>query len=302
MRDVVLVPTWNRPEYLAVCLAHVIAAAGDREIEVLVQHDQHIGYPNLNLDLTMQVVQAFSSPRSPRPFNISFHLNEKHRTSGNSHNLFSLYRQALSMTDVRYIYLIEDDVIVGTDFFRWHESVRDGQGGLFASVGWKCLRNSEVVFTDDPTAVILSAHDYASIGVCWTPDRLQTFVAHDVLEYHANPSKYLAKAFPGSPIPAWQWTEQDGIITRMLAERKGRYVAWPVVPRCAHVGISGYHRQAGFRFEGTLNERVMALTAAISDSNRLKALSKDPFDDVFALPAILPYNPWDLEVVHRFGV
>jgi hypothetical protein len=153
--------------------------------------------------------------------------------------------------------------------------------------------------TSDQTAYIESARDYASIGVCWKPSRLAEFVKHDVDAYYLKQSHYLSLAFPESTVPSWQWTEQDGIVTRMMLENKDRLNAWPVVPRCAHIGVQGYHRQGGHRFSGRLSERIINLQIAID--NGMNKLVTDPFNDIFDLPVTLPWRPEELRVSQRFG-
>ena len=292
MRDIILIPTYKRPEYLAVCLQHIMAAPSNVQRCIFVQHDFHVGDSTQDMN-DSRWIATFLDDCS------AFSILQTHTRQGNSFNCFSLYRKALALPDVRYIYLIEDDVIVASDFFRWHEAV-NARVDYFSTIGWKCLRNPEVKMIEDQKAYIESARDYASIGVCWKPSRLAEFIQHDVDSYYQNQSHYLAAAFPGSPIPSWQWTEQDGIVMRMMAENKGRLNAWPVVPRCAHIGVQGYHRQGGHKFTGSLSDRIGKLQLAIIDG--MDKLVTDPFNDIFSLPKIQPWDEKDLWISQRFGI
>jgi len=193
--------------------------------------------------------------------------------------------------------VIEDDVLVGHDFFRWHEAVQQ-LGDYFCSVGWHCIRNPEVKPGTDPAAYIESERDFSSIGVCWKRERLWEIAKHASVAYYRDLAGYLKGVLPACGIPDGQWTEQAGLIMRILLTTPGAKVAWPVVARCAHVGIHGYHRGRGHQFQGSIVQRVEALRAAVQSTEKLVGLSKDPFDDVAALPAVGEWS--ELRVVQRF--
>lgn len=298
MRDVITIPTYNRPEYLEVCLDHIMRAEGAQEKTVLIQHDFHFSdyvNPQTVADYK-QVIEKFHTAFRD---NLRFGFIQHHANGGNSWNVFSLYKQALA-EEPRYVFHVEDDVLVSPDFFKWHEAVQ-ARGDYFATVGWKCIRNRQVVRSEDPTAYIESTRDFASIGVCWRPEKLASFVSHATPAYFANPSNYFRNAFPGSPIPDNNWTEQDGIITRMLHETKDRWCAWPLMPRCTHVGIQGYHRAGGHRFDGNLEQRVDELRSAAYTPGMLARLSRDPYNDVSVLESVPAWEPSGLHVTQRFN-
>jgi hypothetical protein len=260
-------------------------------------HDQHT---QESVASTRRVVERFQ-----QKLQIEFEVRQPHNYYGNSYNCLELYRAALSQTGARYIYLIEDDVLVTSDFFAWHEAVQE-RGDYFATVGWHCARNKAFVSSDDPTGYIETNKDYASIGVCWRPGKLETFVNHATPSYYADSAAYLQRTFPNSQYGAG-WTEQDGIVTRMLEEKNDRWIAWPTRSRCTHIGVSGYHRNAGYKFVGRdagrdLDSCVEELRAAVSTPGRLKALSCDPFNDVDVLPTVGNWNPEDLHLTQRLGI
>ena len=300
MHDVVLIPTFRRPEYLTLCLEHIVAAMpqADGWKQVIVTHDQHGMYPD-SVEPTRRVVQSFQEKMQ-----IEFSVRLPHNHYGNSFNCLELYKQGLACTGARYIYLIEDDVLIAPDFFAWHEAVQE-RGDYFATVGWNCFRNPAFQRSNDPNAYIETNKDYASIGVCWRPENLKTFVAHATPAYFANSAAYLERTFPKSQYGAG-WTEQDGIITRMLEETNDRVVAWPSRSRCFHVGVSGYHRTAGYQFKGqnagrNLEECVAELRAALV-SNRIKSLACDPFCDIeYSVEETPTWRTEDLYVAQRLG-
>jgi hypothetical protein len=299
MEDIVLVPTFARPEYLQLCLEHLAAADGGADKIVSVSHDRHTndpGHIRNEVHLSKEITKRFEGKFK----HIQFIEKDPHPYIGNPCNFLDLYKGAfIRQPFFRYIYLVEDDVLVAKDFFKWHEAVQ-ARGDYFITVGWHCIRNPEVKQSTDPTAYIESTRDFSSIGICWKRDKLGAMVKHAVKEYYQSHRVYLTKAFPGSPINPGTWTEQAGIVTRLLHETKNRWVAWPSLSRVAHVGISGYHRPGGYRFSGPIEKRIEDLRAATKDSKVLNALSKDPFDDVASLSHIPEWNVEDLHVVQKF--
>lgn len=289
MRDLVLVPSYFRPEFLALVLEHILAADGGRQKEVWVAQDRHI---NDGPELTRHLPDIKLICEKFRWQFEAFRYIERppHGFRGNPLNFLELYKEAFHQDDCRYVYLVEDDVLVGKDFFRWHEAVQEKEAP-FISVGWHCIRDTaKVPATEDPHAYVVSYRDFSSIGVCWKRENLDVLVRHATGFYYIDNKAYFLKHFPGSPIPAGKWTEQAGLITRLLHQTRDRKVIWPGKSRVAHIGIQGYHRPNGFRFPGELQQRINGLKDVVSSTEKMQALSKDKWLDVNALP---PYEDWD---------
>lgn len=298
--DIVIVPTYLRPEYLSVCLDRIANAAGGLEKHIWVYHDNHrLQFRGQETQLSKQVVES-----KPWFKELKFIDREQHGYVGNTFNCIEAYKDAYEHKYrgefARYVYLIEDDVLVNSDFFRWHEAVQEKYPAYLCTVAWGCLRNPEVIISTDPVAYIESNRDFASIGVCWNRSNLNLVIRHGKPQFYNSPSYYLGTEFPNSEIPSWKWTEQDGLIMRILLKYKDLIVAWPSVPRCRHVGISGYHRPQGHRFAGTLAQRVAQLEKVINTPRELSRLSKDPFNDVWEVPSAQPWDAKDLHVVQEF--
>lgn len=297
MNDIVIIPTYARPDYLWLCLEHLERAAGDRPVEFWVFQDkrEHPQFSWIEQDsaLTRSVVAAFPQ------LNLRFVERKPHSFVGNPLNFLEAYKEAHA-TDARYIYLVEDDVLVAPDFFQWHEAVQ-ARADYFVTVGWHNIRNRHVQRCDDPTAYIETTVDYSSIGVCWRRESLAAIVRHAHTEYYKDMAGYLRTTFPGNPIPCGQWTEQAGIIMRELLQVKdARTVAWPCVPRCAHVGTYGYHRYGLLSLSplsGNLQERVAVLREITADPHKLAGMVRDQFKDIEPLSVIPEWRPEELHVV-----
>jgi hypothetical protein len=291
--DVIIIPTFYRPEFLYLCLERILhTPAADREIW-LVQDRRADDFPRHARD---EEETEFVAAAFRKHLNLRRIVRRPHRYSGNSYNVLEAYRAAYQ-TDARYVYLIEEDVLVTEDFFRWHETVQ-GQGDYFCSIGYRCIRNPRVRHVDDPGGYLECRNDYASIGVCWGRTNLAAVVQHAAADYYGDLVGYVQARLPNDQLP-WSAVEQDGLIHR-LAIADGRPTAWASLPRAYHIGVWGYHRPAGFRFPGNLQERVNAMREAATSTAALRRLSKDAFNDVEAPPARVA--AWKSQrVIQRLG-
>jgi hypothetical protein len=277
--DIVLIPTYMRPEYLALCLEHLAAAEGSRDdkqywiCQDMRFEDQH--RYGMQLRWTKEVLD-----KSPLP--VRYIERKPHGWHGNSFNTMEAYKEAYG-TDARYVYLVEEDVLVTSDFFRWHEAVQEVEPNTMCSIGYRCSRNNEArTNIVDPSAYFTTARDYASIGVAWRRERLGPLTLHGKSEYYVSPSAYILEHFAGNRF-AGDFCEQDGLIMRLMWEERA-FTAWPYVPRCYHMGWYGYHRPNGKRPEGQLAAKIQGLRECLRDRVRLLAAAPDfgdiePYDD-----------------------
>jgi len=292
-RDIIIIPTYYRPEFLYLCLERIRRNPSAGSDIWLVQDRRLNDFPQYAQEEieTEQVLSHFN-----KELNLRSIVRQPHSYHGNTYNILEAYKAAYR-TNARYVYLLEEDVLITEDFFRWHETVQE-QGDYYCSIGYRCIRNSEVKHVDDPAGYLECANDYASIGVCWRRTNLAAVVAHAAADYYSNPMGYILARFPNSKLPLGA-SEQDGLILRLTIADK-RPAAWASLPRAYHIGVRGYHRPDGFRFPGTLNERVNAMREAAKSTAALRELSKDHFDDVEAPPAQVP--AWTVQkVIQRLG-
>jgi len=250
--DLVIIPTYYRPEFLYLCLERIMRNPGaDRELW-LVQDRHTNDFPQYaqEEEETELVVSIFN-----KNLNLRRIVRRPHDYPGNSYNIMEAYKAAYK-TKARFVYLIEEDVLVTEDFFRWHETVQ-GQGDYFCSIGYRCIRNPQVEHVDDPMGYLECGNDYASIGVCWQRANLAAVVKHARAGYYRDFPGYLQERLPNPGLSTGA-SEQDGLILR-LKMADPRPAAWASFPRAYHIGVWGYHRPNGFRFCGTLHERVNAM-------------------------------------------
>jgi glycosyltransferase involved in cell wall biosynthesis len=278
MRDVVIVPVYNRPAYLRICLEYLSRAEGasDKEIWVCIDRGK---------SLIREFYEVLNDFRSVLSF--STFIRPEHFYMGNSMNVLEAYKDAYQ-TDAKFVYLIEEDVVVQPDFFKWHEAVQ-GQGDFMCSVAYRCSRNTETfIGCTDPEAYFTTARDYASIGVCWRRTRLAPVVVHARNEYYENLEAYILKRFPCNRF-CTSFTEQDGLIMRVMSETQG-VVAWPYVPRAFHVGFAGYNRVRGPHLS------YDELKDTIHNMDKVRTADRD-FGDIEVVPTE-PTPVWDAANLH----
>jgi len=194
MRDLVIIPTFSRPEMLRHCLEHMMAVPDIGDFDLAVFVDDHTMRPPPLAEIG-QVMARFPGvqavKRAANPYR------------GNSCNVMTAYAQAYQEGRER-AFLVEDDVMIEPDFFRWHLEAQKEKP--FCSIGIS------------RTGITRTTEMYASLGVCFGRESLGLIVPHAVPEYFRNMAQYCGKTFRGGPNVG---TEQDGLILRVMKHAKG---------------------------------------------------------------------------------
>lgn len=199
---------------------------------------------------------------------------------GNSYNVLSAYTAAYN-TDCKYVYLIEDDIIVAKDFFKWHELMH--QSDHYCSIAGACDLVPPPITSVQINALYFTSPVYRSLGVCWNRENLEEVVKHDGPLYYATEQgmvDYLFNMFPNTNYKYNEMIEQDGLICRIM-ERHDKIAAWSVKNRAFHIGLWGYHRSigqkamidAGFRTDVHVKERIETLRKLLKNSDWIKSVA-----------------------------
>lgn len=254
MQEALILPSFNRPEMVWFCLDHLAAIEGIEDVPILVAIDAH----KKKLPPLQEHVQVFM--KFPR-LNLHWRVLSPHSYEGNSCNLMTAYHAILQdRPRVERIYMVEDDVMVAPDFLTWHRSVAAPE----VSVG----------------AAAPSHGVFASLGVCFSRAFLEEVVVHAVDAYFRQMAVYCRCTFPKSHFGY----EQDGLIARILGDRRAIFAKPPVAQ---HVGWYGYHRQRSRKPTGTLDERYRTVRDVLQNGPILRRWEKD-FGDVS--PLCLPLH------------
>ncbi len=260
--DIIIVPTYNRPELLWLTLEHLAACPEAQLCSVWVCVDCHNDEPLPPMDEIGEVVGLFPQLK------IQVDVRPAHPYHGNSYNVMTAYADA-AKTDAEFIYLIEDDVLINRDFFWWHIAAQVLHQP-FCSVA---AENTRSAVTDN---FVTSNKDYASLGVCFPRASVEAIAQHAKHEYFANMPGYVIGRF-GAMFEGDSY-EQDGLILRVMGARHGQSV-WTNEPKAQHVGWFGYHRHRSRRPLGTLVQRKQQVQMVLTTPGLLSMYEKD-FGDI----------------------
>ena len=243
MQNITLIPAWRRDDFLQVTLDYIKEATGaDRNLYVfLVDRGFHTE--------VVEVIKSF-------PLEKLIRFAPQHRYRGNSYNLLEGYKYALQLAKTRkseLIYLVEEDIWVGKDFFDYHEKVQSQFPCFCASAVRN--QNDDRKHPDEPESVYYHM-GYQSLGVSFKLDSIAKIVEHATPALYQNMLRYVKTHFPNSKYGN-MWTEQDGVINR-IAERNPVHSLYCYSPRAYHAGFVGYNRR-GTALEGSREARVAKL-------------------------------------------
>ena len=226
MKDIVIIPAYFRGEFLQLCMENLVKCPEIWDAEIRVYHDLKTDDTEKFDRELSEVETVVNHWRALLGAQFRSMLRTPHNYYGNSYNVLEAYTDALA-SEARHVYLIEDDIIVHPDFFKWHEEAQSQ--GCFCSIGGHCDRS-------------LHPH-FASLGVCWSRQNLTSIVAHAKTAYYERLLPYVMQTFPQSKMEC-HMVEQDGLISRII-ERDNQKVIWADPAVCSHVGLWGYHRSIG---------------------------------------------------------
>jgi len=234
--QLVIVPTWRRPEFLWACLQRLQAA--DRpHLRYLISQDRGHTYE------VARIATQFRKRLGAGRVQIA---SRRHSHHGNSFNVLESYREAISGrgAEPELVHLVEEDILVGVDYFDYHDQAHALHPHAFAV---SACRNQQYPIDVNPPpdpAAIFTHDSYQSLGVSFRPEMIRRFAVHATQPYYRSPGAYCKSAFPDSLIPAGH-CEQDGLINRV--REHGRWpTVYPAVPRAYHAGFYGYNRRGGW--------------------------------------------------------
>lgn len=256
MNEIVLVTALNRPDFLHACLQRLEQAESCPSV-VLSLDRGHT--PNVR-----KVAEDFRSRHPDTRI-----LTPQHAYKGNSYNTLHAYQYAI-FQGADLIYLVEDDIFIGQDFFAFHRAAHELAPGCLAV---SACRNQFYPVSEDPLtddSAVYTHLSYQSLGVSFRPAVLEKVVQHAGHLYFSNPVVYCKAYFPNSQINPAN-AEQDGLIHR-IGEVEELPTVYPYSPRAYHAGFHGYHRR-GLPVAGTIPERAQKLLAMTSEDMNKRARS-----------------------------
>lgn len=270
MTDLVIIPTFDRPEFLWICLQNLYENmdSPNCNMEFWVCEDIHADKPKgFTTEIEMLAVIREWQPK----LGFQYFATTPHTTYGNSYNVLNSLVRAADNGSYRYVYLIEDDVLVTPDFFSWNEQAQEKfkpwascAGRLNRSLNFQINGPEAIDETiKDVTACHSSVTAYISWATCFSAQALRDIKSLDAA-YDSFEKRF----------------EQDVMIQRHIRRTK-QITIFPFVPRAFHLGWWSYHRDGGMKLNGTLEERIIALRKIVKDPAKLQAVKGPQEMDVF---------------------
>lgn len=279
--DALFIPCWRRPEFLWHCLDNLVRTGDLSTVEVIIKPDT---------GSSSEIIGVVNGFRHAIP-NLTIApppLMASNRATKQSKNVLEGYAMAAERSS-GLVFMVEEDVMVARDFFRFHRALHEKEPGLFCSLSVRNT-NRQVATTTNPGAYYLSHGDYCSLGVVMRKEVLTTKVLpHANRDYYRQATAYCRKHWPRSPIGG-AYVEQDGLIRR-IQEAQDQPTAWPHVPRAFHAGWYGYNRPK--RIEGSLQQRIDLVGRTIYDPDAMLKASISPAYYADSIPQPLEVEGWE---------
>lgn len=276
--NTVLIPCFNRPEFLHYVIEQIKKA--DRADQY-----HYIFRPDVGFDKEiLTVIKNFPFSYEVTPTGLNRYNQRRRSLSKQSYNVLSGYALAASKS-TGLVFMIEEDIMIGKDFFSFHESVHS-QHKLFVSLAVRNI-NRSVETSGEVDEYYLSTGDYCSLGVCFQKEViLQHILPHMTDSYFKDPVGYVTVHFPDSSIGR-HFAEQDGLIRR-IQMYSGLPTCYPFIPRAYHSGYYGYNRKRGI--SGTLAQKIDRIGKVIfsPEAMRKEAMHPEFYNDSIPQRLVLP--------------
>lgn len=245
MREICIIPTFERPALLWLCLEAIRAA--DPEIPIHVFPDRGTS--------ELQICSKFGANE---------HKTVSHSYYGNSFNMLEALKWAGEQS-CALVHVIEDDSIIEKDYFQWARKALHDKPEAFAACGWQFSPDFQP--QDGPDML---AGWYLSVAATIPKVNLPTILQHARPAYYGDMKTYLDTVLPASPYRGTKHFEQDGLILRVM-QTLGKRAVWPRRPKTTHIGFFGYHAH-GKSPDMPLERTVEALKLAMSQPTVLSRL------------------------------
>jgi hypothetical protein len=256
MSEVVVIPTFARPELLALCLERLDQAA-DAPDDVRIYLDAS---PEKRV-IEIEWVRNKYLPRA-----LIFHAKPHIKVASGCWNILNAIKSGYE-TGASSVYLLEEDVVIFPEkFFSWHRSQNAA-----ASCGRYHWDNRWQY-----------KHLYTNPGAKLTRPLLEALVPHINSEYFADTKAYCDKHFP-----LWDVSTLDDWLIRRVMRQNNWLPAYPKSPVCAHIGFRGYCDRLDIyaNNEVDLDKRISRAREILSSVDPAGQYAKD-----FEAPQPLPYS------------
>lgn len=242
MKNCVVIPCYDRPEYLELCLSFIQMADGWKENDYIFAIDN--GARNENIGVIANFTAA--NKYTVRPQKTITGVGKQ------SYNVLSGLVAAAHM-NYELVHYIEDDVFIAQDFFTFTKKIHAKEPELFCSIMSKNVNGDDRVTINQDAYYVKHTNQYQGIGSTFKGEMIKKYITpHYCNEYFQRPSSYVQIWFESAL--SNEFCEQDGLIRRII-EKDNLPVAFAHVPRCFHAGFYGYHRNPHMRIPNNAEQK-----------------------------------------------
>jgi len=250
MPNVVVMPTFKRPEFLALALESV-----DRADQAPDDVRIFLDYSDAKRLDEVEFVRDTYCPRA------SIYQAKPHvEAPSGCWNILNAYKQGFNC-GAEIIFFVEEDCRIYRDYFTW--SIKAQDSGCFATCGRYIKRYGENYFTNP--------------GASFRRESLALVVPHICDSFFADRRAYLTKTF-GEFEEASDL--DDGLIRHAQRSVNG-FVMYPDTPKVAHQGFRMYGRTEEWRTTGSIQDRISQLRVMLDHIDPWNRYTQDfePFLD-----------------------
>ncbi|HZS43428.1 MAG TPA: hypothetical protein VFA52_04555 [Candidatus Paceibacterota bacterium] len=227
-------PTHKRPEMLALALEK-ISNSENQVDDVRIFADT---------DCNIEEVEFVRDEYCPRA--LIFHARPHVSVPSGMWNILQALKAGYE-TKAEYVFLIEEDVLVGRNFFNWHFTAQ-AANDYFATCGRR-MRH------------LPSYNQYTNPGSCFKRGSLSLVVEHINDSLFENRQAYMDRTF--GPMP--EVSDLDDGLIRRIAKFYGLSVLYPDTPQCAHIGFRAYNHYMDWVNTGNIEQRISKLRTMLSE-------------------------------------
>lgn len=275
--DVVLLPCYNRAEFLFHTLQHIQHAEGADQLHYIFRMDAGHSHE------LHEVVRSF-----PFSHEIAVTARSSYAGGKQSYSLLSGYKLAAQRATGK-VFMIEEDVFIATDFFKWHHAVHAAHPDLFCSIAVKNPNGPTP--EGDHSEYYLTTDEYCSLGVCFDSAVLRRYVEpHASPSYYVHSAQYCRRNFAAAPFNP-SHTEQDGLIRRIQWKQgMSAPIAYPCQAKAYHAGYYGANRADPPT--GTLEQRITHVTDVCYSQEAMRTFALHPSYYEDSIPVDLNAPTW----------
>lgn len=245
MKHTVVMPTFKRPEMLALALEALDRTNADCDVRIFLDHT------------TPERVSEVEYVRDLYyPDALIFHAKPHIVVPAGMWNILNALKQGYK-TGADYVYLVEEDVVVKPGFFQWHQEAQ-ASGDYLATCGRRIPYLPEY-------------NQYTNPGSCFRRDKLELVVKHITDELFANRRAYYEKHFGMMD----EVSDLDDGLVRRIAKFYGLKVKYPDMPTCAHKGFQAYNHYYDWTNHGDIVQRIENLRKMLPTVSRENRFTKD---------------------------